>query len=97
MGGVDLGSGAGRFTVGRYSLEYEDMRMNRDLLEGLARQSGGVYASPDRLDAVLNDLELAPQPVAEAYRTRLWGENRGRCSFSFCSLARNGRPVAGGA
>lgn len=74
MGDVDLGSGAGRFTVGRYSLEFEDMRMNRDLLEGLAVQSGGVFASPDRLNEVLNELELAPQPVAEAYRTRLWGK-----------------------
>jgi hypothetical protein len=73
MGGVDLGSGAGRFTVGRYSLEFEDMRMNRDLLESLAAQSGGVYAAPDRLSAVLNDLDLAPQPVTESYRTRLWG------------------------
>ena len=74
IGGVELGSGTGRFTVGRYSLEYEDMRMNRDLLESLAAQSGGVFASPDRLGAVLNELEPAPQTVTEDYRTRLWGK-----------------------
>ena len=72
-GGVDLGNGAGRFTVGRYSLEFEDMRMNRDLLENLAAQSGGTYTAPDRLGAVLSDLDLAPQPLTESYRTRLWG------------------------
>ena len=73
MGGVDLGNGTGRFTVGRYSLEFEDMRMNRDLLESLALRSGGDFTTPDGLSAVLSDLDLAPQPVAESYRTRLWG------------------------
>ena len=73
MGGVDLGNGTGRFTVGRYSLEFEDMRMNRDLLESLALQSGGDFTAPDGLSAVLSELDLAPQPVAESYRTRLWG------------------------
>ncbi len=73
MDGVDLGNGTGRFTVGRYSLEYEDMRMNRDLLESLSKQSGGVVVAPDRLSTVLDDLDLAPQPVAESYRIRLWG------------------------
>lgn len=73
-GGVDLGSATGRFTVGRYSLEFEDMRLNRDLLESVAAQSGGVYAPPERLSEVLNDLDLAPQAVAESHRARLWGK-----------------------
>ena len=73
-GGVELGRAEGRYTVGRYSLEFEDTRMNRDLLESVAAQSGGVFASPDRLSSALNDLDLAPQSVAESYRARLWGK-----------------------
>lgn len=73
-GGVELGRAAGRFTVGRYSLEFEDMRLNRDLLESIAAQSGGVYAPPERLRAVLDELDLAPQTVASSYRARLWGQ-----------------------
>lgn len=73
-GGVDLGRATGRFTVGRYSLEFEDMRMNRALLESIAAQSGGAYAPPDGLSALLDDLDLAPQAVAESHRARLWGK-----------------------
>ncbi|MDE2997763.1 MAG: hypothetical protein OXU79_01650 [Gemmatimonadota bacterium] len=73
-GGVDLGRATGRFTVGRYSLEFEDMRMNRDLLESVGAQSGGAYAPPERLREVLNGLDLAPQAVAESHRARLWGK-----------------------
>ena len=73
-GSVALGSAAGRFTVGRYSLEFEDMRMNRGVLESVATQSGGIYAPPEGLGAVLNEIDLAPQAVAELHRARLWGK-----------------------
>lgn len=73
-GGVDLGSATGRFTVGRYSLEFEDMRLNKELLETVGAQSGGAYTPPDRLREVLDDLDLAPQAVAESHRARLWGK-----------------------
>ncbi len=73
-GAVDLGEGTGRFTVGRYSLEYEEVRMNAELLRGLAANSGGAFVTPDAFPAAVRDLPLAPQPVTVLYRSRLWGQ-----------------------
>lgn len=73
-GAVDLGEGAGRFTVGRYSLEYEEVRMNAELLRGLAANSGGAFVTPDAFPVAVRDLPLAPQPVTVLYRYRLWGQ-----------------------
>jgi len=70
---LDLGSGNGRFTVGHYSLEYEDIRMDAELLQMLAARSGGVFITPDALPAAIRGLSFAPQPVTLFYRFRLWG------------------------
>ncbi len=73
-GAADLGGGTGRFTVGRYSLEYEEVRMNAELLQDLAANSGGAFVRPDAFPAAVRDLSLAPQPVTVRYRSRLWGQ-----------------------
>ena len=69
----DLGTGTGRFTVGRYSLEYETVRMRAELLSDIATRSGGQYVRPGDLKAALDSLVLAPEPVVTHYRVRLWG------------------------
>ena len=69
----DLGTGTGRFTVGRYSLEYETVRMRAELLGDIATRSGGQYVRPDNLKAALDSLVLAPEPVVSHHRARLWG------------------------
>ena len=69
----DLGTGLGRFTVGRYSLEYETVRMRAELLSDIATRSGGQYVRPGDLKTVLDSLILAPEPVITHHRFRLWG------------------------
>ena len=69
----DLGTGTGRFTVGRYSLEYETVRMRAELLSDIAARSGGQYVRPSDLKAALDSLVLAPEPVVTHHRVRLWG------------------------
>lgn len=69
----DLGTGTGRFTVGRYSLEYETVRMRAELLGDIATRSGGQYVRPGDLKAALDSLVLAPEPVVTHHRVRLWG------------------------
>jgi len=68
-----IGSAAGRFTVGRYSLEYEDVRMNAELLRAVASASAGAFATPDSLEAALASVPLNPQVVGRDHRWRLWG------------------------
>ena len=69
----DLGTGTGRFTVGRYSLEYETVRLRAELLGDIATRSGGQYVRPEDLKAALDSLVLAPEPVVTLHRVRLWG------------------------
>jgi len=66
--------GEGHFTVGRYSLEYETVRLNAELLTEIAGHSGGRYLTPNDLSEHLAGLELAPEPVTEYRRVRLWGQ-----------------------
>lgn len=73
--GEVLGKGTGEFTVGRYSLEYEDVRMNGDLLREVASQSGGRFIRSDALPAVLDSFVFSPQPTTVHFRSRLWGKS----------------------
>ena len=70
----DLGTGTGHFTVGRYSLEYETVRMRAELLGDIATRSGGQYARPSGLKAALDSLILTPEPVVTHHRIALWGQ-----------------------
>jgi len=70
----DLGTGVGHFAVGRYSLEYETVRMRAELLSDVAARSGGHYVTPNGLAAALDSLVLAPEPVVTHHRVRLWGQ-----------------------
>ncbi|MDP6038907.1 MAG: hypothetical protein QGG64_10180, partial [Candidatus Latescibacteria bacterium] len=70
----DLGTGVGHFTVGRYSLEYETVRMRAELLFDVAARSGGHYVRPEGLGAALDSFVLAPEPVVNHHRARLWGQ-----------------------
>ncbi len=70
----DLGTGTGHFTVGRYSLEYETVRMRAELLRDIAARSRGQYVRPSGLKAALDSLALASEPVVNHHRVRLWGQ-----------------------
>ena len=72
-GDVDLGGTTGRLTVGRYSLEYEEVRMKAELLKELSARSGGRFVDPEGFAAAIRDLPISPQPVTVIHRWRLWG------------------------
>jgi hypothetical protein len=71
--GVSLGQTSGQFTVSRYSLEHETVRMNAELLFAVATRSGGKFVKPDELGVVLGGLDFAPEPIEVLYQGRLWG------------------------
>lgn len=70
---ADPGRAEGRFTVGRYSLEYDDVRMNEELLRDVADNSGGSFLLPEAAPAFLDSLQLPEQPTTSTYRASLWG------------------------
>lgn len=70
----NLGTGTGHFTVGRYSLEYETVRMRAELLGDIATRSSGQYARPSGLTAALDSLVLVAEPVVTHHRIALWGQ-----------------------
>jgi len=72
--GDRVGKATGQFTVDRYSLEYETVRMNAELLQTMAVRSGGKFVTPEGLSEVLQELEFAPEPIDVTYQGRLWGQ-----------------------
>jgi hypothetical protein len=63
----------GRFVVGRYSLEFEELRMNAELLREIALRSAGAALEPGGLRQALENLPLSRQPETVTYRFGLWG------------------------
>ncbi|MBT4138743.1 MAG: hypothetical protein HOE48_12550, partial [Candidatus Latescibacteria bacterium] len=57
-----------------YSLEYETVRMNAELLKAVASSSGGQFLQPAELDDALESLDFAPEPIEVTYLGRLWGQ-----------------------
>lgn len=72
--GKDVGQTKGQFTVDRYSLEYESVRMNAELLNAVASSSGGKFLEPNELADALASLDFAPEPLEVTYQGRLWGQ-----------------------
>ncbi|HAA73781.1 TPA: hypothetical protein DCE37_01520 [Candidatus Latescibacteria bacterium] len=63
----------GKFTVGRYSVEYEQLLADERLLQEVAERSGGKLVAPWEVAAFLGDMQLSPQPHLSTHRLTLWG------------------------
>jgi hypothetical protein len=76
MDGQSLGDDRGRFTVGELNLEFQDTRMNVQLLRQLAASSGGKYFSPMEADGLVNTLSALPtftsRQIQRAESFELW-------------------------
>jgi hypothetical protein len=64
----------GSLTVGRYSVEFEDLLADPATLESIARRSGGHVIQASALAAFVDSLKLSPQPHAALHQFRLWGD-----------------------
>jgi len=60
-------------TVGRYSLEFENLSVDGGLLSAISRNSGGKVVDPDQIAQFLDELVLLPQPHRVSIRRRLLG------------------------
>ena len=60
-------------TVGRYSVEFEDLLANASLMDELASRSGGRTLQAETVPAFLDSMKLSPQPHTSVYQLNLWG------------------------
>ncbi len=76
LNGAALGEDKGRFSVGDLNLEFQDTRMNAELLRQLADRSGGRYLEPNQindLDAALtSQSSFAPNVQQQQREIELW-------------------------
>jgi hypothetical protein len=67
--GQPLGEDNGRFSIGELNLEYQDTRMNAQLLRQIAARSGGAFFLPSDLPDLSATLGTQPTFVARAVHT----------------------------
>ena len=71
--GEELGSLVDTLTVGRYSLEFENLSVGQSLMAAVSSTSGGRAIGEGEVGAALDSLVLSPQPYRVSVRQRLWG------------------------
>lgn len=76
LNGTTLGDDKGRFSVGDLDLEFQDTRMNAELLRQMADRSGGRYLEPEQI-ATLDELlasqaSFAPNVLEQRREIELW-------------------------
>ena len=72
IGDREVGRAEGPFEVSGYSLEFENTRMDRALLTGLAHRTGGRFYAPEQVSELLEDLDLKMREVEELREIRVW-------------------------
>ncbi len=67
-----LGRDAGKFSVEPFSLEYQNTRMNEDLLRQIAAESGGKYLTPEVVETLRADLSFPEKYLMLTSEWELW-------------------------
>ncbi|MCH9008630.1 hypothetical protein IIA29_11595, partial [candidate division KSB1 bacterium] len=67
-----LGRDSGRFSVEAFNLEYQNTRMNEDLLKRIAAESGGAFYTPNDLLNLENELHFQPKYLTSTNEWEIW-------------------------
>ena len=70
--GADLPIKSAGWTTQRAAFEFQQLKTNRDLLDEIARQSGGQVIEIDKLDEFVASLPSRQVPVTETWTYPLW-------------------------
>ena len=77
--GISYGTDAGRFGVGGFNLEFQDTRMNAQLMREMAQTTGGEFLTPasiDSLPAILRRMPgFTPREMQQAHSFDLWNNH----------------------
>jgi hypothetical protein len=72
--GQVAGTDSGRFSIEPFSLEFQNTRMEADMLQKMATTTNGRYFSPDDLAALPELLEFPPRRTVESREWELWNK-----------------------
>jgi len=71
-----IGEDKGTFSVGGYSAEYLETRMNRHLLQQIAAQTGGRYYESNEFDTLPHDVDglpnFKPRDISRSAEIEIW-------------------------
>ena len=70
--GSDVGTASTGWTVQAGVAEFQDLRLNRNLLTRIANETGGEVVSEDRLDQFVTELPDKKIPVTETWVYPIW-------------------------
>ena len=70
--GIILGASSGSFEIEKTSLEDEDLKPNKELLQQIALLSGGEYSEPENFPSLLNGLNLEKRVRLKTREIPLW-------------------------
>jgi len=70
--GLPLGSDETGWIVDAASSEFSRLNPNRELLQALARQTGGAMLELDQLDQLADTLQRNPSPIMETRSAPIW-------------------------
>jgi len=70
--GVSLGASSGGFEIEQTSLEDEDLKPNKELLQQMALLSGGEYSEPENFPQLLKGLNLEKKVRLKTREIPLW-------------------------
>jgi hypothetical protein len=75
-GGALIGEDRGKFSVGQANVEFLQTRMNKQLLEQVAYQTGGKYYDIDQAEGMSHDIaeavKLEPKEIVNTSEIELW-------------------------
>lgn len=69
-----IGSDTGKFSVEQFNLEFQSTRMKRELLQQIARQSGGEVVVTDSLQKLSEKLVFPPKRSVQSREWELWNK-----------------------
>lgn len=70
--GIILGNSSGGFEIEQTSLEDEDLKPDKELLQQIALLSGGEYSEPENFSSLLNGLNLEKRVRLKTREIPLW-------------------------
>jgi len=69
-----FGADTGNFSVGEFDVEFQQTKMNENLLQKVAQLSGGKYFTPQNFREVANELPVENKEQIRIQEINLWNE-----------------------
>lgn len=67
-----IGKDAGKFTVGEYSLEYENTELNEEMLKKISAITDGKYYTYENVDELPDDLDVEERKITRTKEVAIW-------------------------